>query len=211
MGRRASKICAVTLFDLGVVLALIGAVVSGWRRGVIEPVARWAGMAAAGVAAIRNTGPLADLAERVGIGRNGSSIVASVLVCVVLGGLVGSLAARAVLALAAPVPGLRSLDRAAGSAVGAIGVVFVVWLVAPVSALLPGGLARTVSEGATTELAQRTLPAPPDLFEPVRSVAASLGVLDGDGTDPGKATRGEDTRGQGTRGEGADASNPAGR
>lgn len=166
---------AMTAFDLGVAVAFLGAVASGWRRGLVEPAARWVGMALGGVAAIRHTEGVAAAAERMGIQRSGTSVVAGVLAAVAVGGLVGSLAGRSVLRVVA-VPGLRSIDRAAGSAVGAAGVVFVVWLMAPVAALLPGGLAQSVHDGRLTDLAVRTLPAPPDLFAPVRSVADTLGA-----------------------------------
>lgn len=166
---------AMTAFDLGVAVAFLGAVASGWRRGLVEPAARWVGMAVAGIAAIRNTEGVAAVAERLGMQRSGTSVVAGVLTTVAVGGVIGSLAGRSLLTVVA-VPGLRSLDRVAGSAVGAAGVVFIVWLMAPVAAVLPGGLAQSVHDGRVTDLAVRTLPAPPDLFAPVRSVAETLGA-----------------------------------
>lgn len=166
---------SMTAFDFGVAVAFLGAVASGWRRGLVEPATRWFGMAVAGVAAIRNTEAVAAVADRVGLQRSGTSVVAGVMAAVAAGGLLGSLAGRSLLTVVA-VPGLRSLDRAAGSAVGAAGVVFIVWLMAPVAAILPGGLAQSVHDGRLTDLAVRTLPAPPDLFAPVRSVADTLGA-----------------------------------
>lgn len=163
----------MNLFDLGVALAFVGATVSGWRRGIVEPVFRWVGMAGGAVLSIRHTEPLMAALARAGVGTSGSSIVAAVITSVVLGGLAGSVLGRGLLH-AVPVPGLRSADRAAGSALGAAGVVFVVWIVGPIAALLPGSIPRSVRDGRTTELAATQLPRPPDLFAPVRAVAESF-------------------------------------
>jgi uncharacterized membrane protein required for colicin V production len=159
----------VNLFDVGVIAALLLAVISGWRRGVIEPAARWVGMAAAVIVAIRHTDAVMGLVDRLGVSRSGSSLMATVVVMVIIGAVIGSALGRLLLR-AFPIPGLRRLDRLSGAGLGAAGVVFVVWMIGPIAALLPGSVAGLVREGRSTELAEAALPDPPDLFAPVRSI-----------------------------------------
>jgi uncharacterized membrane protein required for colicin V production len=164
----------VNLFDLGVAISLAIAVITGWKRGVVEPVARWVGMAGAVLIAIRNPDVMTALWDRVGLERSGSAVVITILIFAVLGALLGSVVGQGALR-AAPVPGLKSADQAFGALVGAAGVVFVVWIIAPVAGLLPGAWAQMVRDGRTTAIAEERLPAPPDLFAPVRAIAGELG------------------------------------
>jgi uncharacterized membrane protein required for colicin V production len=159
----------VNLFDVGVLAALVFAVLSGWRRGVIEPSARWVGMATAVVVAIRHTDTVMGNVERLGVERTGSSLMLAVVAIVIIGGVLGSAFGRLLLH-SFPIPGLRKLDRMSGAGIGAAGVVFVVWMIGPIASILPGGVSDLVRDGASTELAEAALPDPPDLFAPVRAI-----------------------------------------
>jgi S1-C subfamily serine protease len=62
----------------------------------------------------------------------------------------------------------RSIDRVTGAAVGAVGVVAVMWLALPVVAGAPGPLSASVSQSRLAQTIDRSLPDPPDAMQALR-------------------------------------------
>jgi S1-C subfamily serine protease len=127
----------VNAFDIGTITLAALAALGGWRMGFLARVFSWLGMGAGLYVAVRF---LPDVVTFFNL--SGSVARVALAVAVLLGGafigqglgfMVGS-RLHSVL----PPGGVRTLDRAVGSLLGVIGIVAVLWLLAPSLAAVPG-------------------------------------------------------------------------
>lgn len=158
----------MTVFDLLLAAGLLLSLVAGFRIGLIARIAGWSGLAAGGLATwwaaprLLAVLPTADPVWRF------LSVVALGMIllslCAVafgrLGGRIQRLIRRFVV--------LDAIDRSAGAAVGVLVLALLVWLLAPIAAAVPGGLARQVRSSVTLSALATYAPPPPDAVGLVR-------------------------------------------
>jgi S1-C subfamily serine protease len=176
--------------DVVIVVAAIAAALGGWRLGFVARVFAWLGVALALVIGVRFVprivtsfgGTSAD--DRVTVAVLFLILLATVGQAVGLG--VGLLVHRTI-PTARPLP---RWDRAAGAAVGALGVFVLVWMTIPSLATAKGWPARMARGSLVVEEIDRLAPEQPARFAAWgRAVSeapypAALGPLD-DPPDPG--------------------------
>jgi S1-C subfamily serine protease len=151
-------------------VALVGIVLSaivGWRLGLIHRVIAWAGL----VGGIWLGTTL--LPHIPGIYRSGPSDPGRFLVAagiVVVCGMVGQFAGNwvgAYLGNLVQTRGINRLDRLGGVAAGVVGALFVVWVLGPVMARVPGWPAAEARRSVTLQALTKTLGSPPNAFSGV--------------------------------------------
>ncbi len=149
------------------VLCGVGAAVGGYRLGFLTRVASWVGMAiGVVVGSLVLTPVLRSLDEASG----------PQLLLVTMGILVGSafigqaigLFAGARLHATLPGASVRSADRAAGAAAGALGILVAVWILVPLMADVPGWFAAEARSSAVAGWVADVFPDPPDTVDTLR-------------------------------------------
>ncbi len=186
----------MTLVDLMLGLALLVAIGSGWRAGLLARGAMWLGFAL-GLLAAAWTVPLAlDLVpDAIATTRFviaiGTLAVTVTLVASTLGRLGRNLGRRvAVTAVAAA-------DKVLGAVAGAGLVLLAGWLLLPVAADLPGTPGRLAADSLTSRVLVEHAPPPPDLSHTARlliagsrfpEVIAELGPVRAAGPPPESVT-----------------------
>jgi S1-C subfamily serine protease len=180
----------MNLLDLAIVALAVGAAIGGWRLGFVARVFAWAGVAvglAIGIHFVPRVvtsfgGTNAD--DRVTVAVLFLILVATIGQAFGLG--IGLLVHRAV----PPKHPLPSWDRAAGAALGFVGVLVLVWMIVPSLASAKGWPARMARGSTVVHAIEDWGPAQPSQFAAWgRSIAeapypSALGPLD-DPPDPG--------------------------
>ncbi|MBW3562298.1 MAG: MarP family serine protease [Actinobacteria bacterium] len=161
----------MNLLDVLLLLSLVSALAVGYRLGFVTRVASWVGLAVGIVAAslvlptILRTFANGDAFSRLLI-----TLFTYVLVAA-LGGSAGEAVGYSV-RRRIPTGGLRTVDRAGGAGVGVIGVLIVVWLIAPIAAEVPGPASRFVRNSAVVQWVDDLAPAPPGPIVALRKQVA---------------------------------------
>jgi S1-C subfamily serine protease len=154
----------LNLLDLGLLAALVFALVRGFRQGALSQVAAFGGAAVGLVAGAYGAPPLAGLA----VGQPGSGLALITLGLLVLFIFLGQGIGFAIglrLRHAAIKAGIGAFDRIVGVLVGAAGLIVVVWLLASVLAQGPvPSVAQQVRESRVVAAVDETLPPAPDIF-----------------------------------------------
>jgi S1-C subfamily serine protease len=152
----------VNLLDLSILVALLAAVVGGYRLGFLARLCSWVGLALGAVLALRFAGRIGDALERSAPQTRflaaTAFFVAVAMVGQGLGLAVGML-------LHERINGSRSVghrDRLAGGVVGGVGVLLVVWLVAPAMVEVDGWPAREARSSAIVRAVHDLAPKAPD-------------------------------------------------
>jgi S1-C subfamily serine protease len=180
----------MNLLDLAIVALAVGAAIGGWRLGFVARVFAWAGVAvglAIGIHFVPRVvtsfgGTNAD--DRVTVAVLFLILVATIGQAFGLG--IGLLVHRAV----PPKQPLPNWDRAAGAALGFVGVLVLVWMIVPSLASAKGWPARMARGSTVVHAIEDWGPAQPSQFAAWgRSIAeapypSALGPLD-DPPDPG--------------------------
>jgi S1-C subfamily serine protease len=181
----------MNLLDVAILVVAVGAAFGGWRLGFIARVFAWAGVALALVIAVRFLprivtafgGATAD--DRVTVALLFLVLVATIGQAV---GLALGLLVHRVVPMRDPLP---LWDRLTGAAVGALGVLILVWMVIPSLATAKGWPARMARDSFVVEAIQRWGPEQPERFSAWgRSISdapypSALGRLD-DPPNPGR-------------------------
>jgi S1-C subfamily serine protease len=181
----------MSLLDVVVLVAALGAAFGGWRLGFIARVFAWAGVALALVIAVRF---LPRIVTAFG-GSTADDRVTVALLFLVLVATIGQAVGLAIGLLVHRVVPMRDplplWDRLAGAAVGALGVLILVWMVIPSLATAKGWPARMARDSLVVEAIQRWGPEQPAQFSAWgRSISdapypSALGRLD-DPPNPGR-------------------------
>ncbi|HVF32751.1 MAG TPA: MarP family serine protease [Acidimicrobiales bacterium] len=156
----------MNLLDVLLGVALVSAVVGGYRVGLVARVASWIGALGGFLLALRL---LPDVLRRFeGIAPTTRLLVtlAALLGGAALGGAIGE-AVGSALRRVVPPPA-RLLDRVGGGMVGIVGLVVALWLFLPVVAQVPGQAARLARNSAILRVIDDTLPTPPDASQAVQ-------------------------------------------
>jgi len=163
----------VNLLDLIVLAAAVAAGVVGFRLGFLARATSWVGLALGLYLGAR----LLPTAVRLlgdGAGTMSRLIVAVVVLIggAFLGQALGVLAGSR-LRTALPAGPLRGVDKGVGALFGVLGVLVVVWFILPAMAEVKGTAARLARSSEVASAIDRTLPAPPDPLQSLRTLVGN--------------------------------------
>jgi S1-C subfamily serine protease len=157
----------VNTLDVLIVMSAIGAIVGGYRLGLLARVASWVGMVLGLFIGTRVLPAILRTLE------DGSP---SQLVFVTLGTLLGlafvgqaiGLLVGSRLHIALPGSSVRAVDRSAGAVAGLAGVAITLWLLLPLMADVPGWFSTQARTSRIAELVDERFPDPPDTLATLR-------------------------------------------
>ncbi len=158
----------LSMFDLLVLAVLVLAALGGYRMGFLARVASWVGLAG-GLFAAARLGPV--VLDRYDAGGPETRLVVVLglfLILTTAGASLGAVAGASVRRLLPPGTGLRTADRVAGGAVGALGGLLMVWLLVPILAVVPGSLSEIARNSTIARNIDRFGPATPQALEDLR-------------------------------------------
>jgi S1-C subfamily serine protease len=164
----------VNLLDVLLLVALVSAVVGGYRVGLVTRLASWIGALGGFVVALRvlpglmrrfdGMAPLTTLLVTLAILLGGAAVGGAI------GELVGSSLRRFV------PPPARILDRAGGAVLGAAGLVAMLWMFLPIVAFVPGSAARVARTSVILQRIDELLPRPPDATQAVQRLVGDARI-----------------------------------
>ena len=153
--------------DVAVGLALVAAMVSGYRQGLLSRICTVVGSVGGLLLVAAN---LPWVVARLPIGDHRPGIL-SVLIALGSGAIVGRIAGVIIgrwLRRRLPIRPVRQADRLGGAGLGAAGVAVVVWLAAPLFALVPGWPSTLLAGSRSGAVVAREFPAPPNAIASLR-------------------------------------------
>ncbi len=157
----------MNLFDLLVILVVVGSAVGGYRLGFVHRVASWIGLALGIVVAAWAVPRLMEHIE----GPDPSSrliiVGAAFLIIASLGGALGA-AAGTQLRRAIPFGPARSVDQAGGAVAGLLGALVLVWLLLPAVSAVPGEISREARNSAIVRVLDDLAPQAPRSLQALR-------------------------------------------
>ena len=167
----------MNLLDVVLALALVSALVGGYRIGLVARVASWIGALGGFLLALRilpevlrrapqDLAPAAELFLTLGVLLVGAALGGAV------GEMVGSFLRRAV------PPPARFLDRSGGAVAGVVGVLVELWLFLPIIAQVPGVAAQQARSSWILNTIDERAPRPPDASRAVRNLIADGRIPD---------------------------------
>lgn len=160
------------ILDIVILAAAVFAAVGGYRMGFLGRAVSWIGLAVGFYVAVRVLPLVLG-----GLHRSTATTLLVVAVVILVGGaMVGQalgLLAGAQLHRVLPLGPLRLLDRLVGAAVGAAGVMVILWLLIPSLAQVPGWPARAVTGSSISRLVSRDLPPPPSALQLLRRLVGN--------------------------------------
>ncbi|MDQ6909531.1 MAG: MarP family serine protease [Actinomycetota bacterium] len=159
----------MNLFDLLLIVVLVGAGVAGYRLGFVARVTSWIGLALGILTAAWLTPKLqldtllqaADPATRLIV------VGAAFLVIASLGGALGAAAGMAVQRVI-PFGSIRKVDQAGGAAAGLVGAIILLWLLIPAVAEVPGTIARQARNSTIARALDKITPRVPTALQDLR-------------------------------------------
>jgi S1-C subfamily serine protease len=166
----------VNLLDVAIVAALLAAVIGGYRLGFLARLCSWVGLALGAVLALRFAGRLGDALDR---SAPQTRFIAATAFFVAVAMVGQGLGLAVGLLLHERINGSRSVghrDRVAGGLVGGLGVLLVVWLIAPAMVKVDGWPAQEARDSAIVQAVHDLAPPPPD------TSSAFGGLVEGDFT-----------------------------
>jgi len=131
----------VNAFDIGILVVAALAALGGWRTGFLARVFSWVGLGAGIYVAVRY---LPKVVTFVGVSGSVARIAVAVVV-LLAAAFIGQglgLAVGSRLHSVLPFGSVRTADRAVGAALGVVGVLAIVWLLAPSLAAVPGTISQ---------------------------------------------------------------------
>ena len=158
----------MNVLDLVLGIALVSALVGGWRVGLVARVASWIGALGGFLLALRLL-PIAlrEIGTMSPTGRLFLTL-AVLLVGAAIGGAIGE-AIGSALRRAGPPPA-RVLDRTGGAFAGVAGLLVGIWLFLPIAAQVPGAAAQQARNSRILATIDDLAPEPPDASRAVRSL-----------------------------------------
>lgn len=161
----------MNLLDLVLLFAILSAMAVGYRLGFVTRVASWIGIIV-GIAAVSVLLPaiLAAITDGDPFTRLLITLVAYVLAAAI-GGSIGEGLGYSV-RRRMPVGAIRGVDRAGGAVVGIVGLLAIVWLLAPVAAEVPGPVASYVRNSAVVQWVDDVGPQSPGPIVALRNQVA---------------------------------------
>jgi S1-C subfamily serine protease len=158
--------------DVIILIAAVSAAVGGYRLGFVGRVVSWLGLALGFYVAVRVLPPVLRSLHN----STATTLLVIAVVILVGGAMVGQavgLLAGSQLHRALPLGPVRMVDRVVGAAVGAAGVVVVLWLLIPSLAQVSGWPARAVTDSSISRFVSRALPPPPSALQVLRRLVGN--------------------------------------
>lgn len=150
-------------------MTLIAGATGGYRLGLVARVSSWVGLVVGVVVGARVLPSILRQLDGAGAIQLLFVVLGVLLGAAFLGQAVGLLVGSR---LHATLRGnqVRSLDRVAGAFAGVVGVVVGIWLLLPLMADVPGGLAVQARTSTVARIVSEGLPDAPDTMETLRSL-----------------------------------------
>ncbi len=149
-------------------MAVVSAVVGGYRMGFIARVASWIGLIV-GIYAAYRLAPVVLERYQGGLQETRLLVILGLLLVLgTAGASIGAVAAGGLRRLIPPGTGLRTVDRAAGGVVGGLGGLFMVWLLVPILADMPGVMSELARNSVVARNVHRYGPETPQALEDLR-------------------------------------------
>lgn len=157
----------MNLLDLLLVLALVSALIGGYRVGLVARLATWVGALGGFLLGLRLL-PIAlrRFGDGAALGRLFLTL-AVLLVGAAIGGAIGEVIGSSLRRAVPPGPA-RAADHVGGGLIGLAGMLAGLWLMLPMMASVPGSAARVVRTSAILGALQDVAPRPPDTVNTVR-------------------------------------------
>lgn len=163
----------MNLLDAVLVLFAVSAVAVGLRLGLLARLAGWIGLAVGvGLATVTVPAVLARVQTQPGLNRILLALAVFLVTVWVVGGIGSAVGRRLRAAVEDTV--LGGPDRLAGAAVGLVGLVAVVWILAPAGADVPGAMARQVRGSTVVATVDAALPDPPPVTDTLATAISGL-------------------------------------
>ncbi len=165
---------AVDLLDVVLVVAILVAVIGGYRLGFFARALSWVGLVVGVGLAVHFLPALIRAAH---LSSSGSRLLVAAVV-LVGGGFVGQALGMLVggrLHAVLPLGPLRSADRVVGGLAGGVGVLVALWLLLPSIASVAGWPAQATRGSAISRWVGNQLPAPPDALRSLRNLVGTAG------------------------------------
>lgn len=128
-------------FDIGILVVAALAAFGGWRMGFLARVFSWVGLGAGVYLAVRYLPNIVNFFAVSGSVARVALAIAVLLVFAFVGQGLGLMVGSRLHAVL-PFGGARALDRLVGALLGVLGVLALVWLLAPSLAAVPGSISR---------------------------------------------------------------------
>jgi len=168
----------VNAFDIGILVLAALAGLGGWRMGFLARVLSWVGMAVGLYLAVRF---LPDIVSFFNLSGSVARVALAVVV-LLSGAFIGQglgLMVGSRLHSVLPMGGLRTLDHAVGSLMGLVGILAVLWLLAPSLAAVPGPVSELTTGSAiarwVTNEARAAGLSPPNTLQALRRLVGENG------------------------------------
>jgi len=161
-----------------VIVAVVAAAVGGYRMGFLARVLSWIGLGIGLVVAAR-LGPLLFDLYQGGMPETRLLLALGLfLVLTTAGASLGAVAGASMRRLIPPGTGLRTVDRAAGGVIGALGGLVMVWLLVPILAAVPGSLSDIARNSSIARAIDRYGPATPQALQDLRRQVSDVNFPD---------------------------------
>lgn len=157
----------MSLFDILIILVVLGTAVGGYRLGFVARMTSWIGLGL-GIAVASWVAP--RLLDRVNGPDPGSRLLILGAAFVIIASIGGAIGAGAGVALRRSIPfgAARRVDKAAGAAAGVVGALVLVWLLLPAVSVVPGDLSREVRSSAIAQALDALAPRAPKSLQALR-------------------------------------------
>jgi S1-C subfamily serine protease len=158
----------VNLLDLLLVGLLVAGVVGGYRLGFVTRVTSWIGLVAGLVLAVALVDPIVSSFDD----ATSTTLLLVAAGIVFVGAFGGQALGLAIGNRYRPVRAgtVRRTDRFAGAAIGAVGVLALIWLLVPVIAATPGWPAELAPRSVIARAVHDALPEPPDAVQALQAL-----------------------------------------
>lgn len=161
----------MNVFDLLIVVVMLGATVGGYRVGLLARVAGWIGWILGLVVAASFSHRVLDLVHSPDPQVKLLMAVGIFLLVASLGAALGEMVGFRVRSLL-PLGGLRTADHVGGAFAGAFGVVVVLWLLLPTLSDVPGEISRQVRNSRVAQAIDSAAPRAPGPLQDLRQQVA---------------------------------------
>lgn len=157
----------MSLFDILIILVVLGTAVGGYRLGFVARVTSWIGLGLGIVVASWLSPRLLDQVNGPDPGSRLIMLAATFVIMASIGGAAGAAVGTSI-RRSIPFGAARRIDKAAGAAAGVIGSLVLVWLLLPAVSTVPGDLSREVRNSAIAQALDDLAPRAPKSLQALR-------------------------------------------
>ncbi len=157
----------MNLFDLLIILVLIGSGVGGYRLGFVARVSSWIGLALGIAVASWVVPKLMEVIEGPDPGSRLIIVGAAFLIIASLGGALGATLGTQI-RRAIPFGPAQSVDQAGGAVAGVLGALVIVWLLLPAVSAVPGQISSEARNSSIARALDDLAPRAPQSLQALR-------------------------------------------